>query len=354
MTARRRPSADGLGRNSRTGGTAVERQAIGILGTGSYLPKDEIGNAEVAARAGVTPEWIERKTMIRSRRYAAPAEATSDLAARAAAEALASSGVPAGRIDYLVVSTSTGDSPQPPTSYLVQDLLDARGAACFDVNVVCSGFVYALALARGLLDRRPGGYALVVASEVYSRCLDFSDRRTAVLLGDGAGAAVIGPVPDGSGFTEFELASHGGASRLIRVEAGGSRRPASAETVADGGHFFRMDGRGVRDFVMEHFPPAVDRLCARGGVTPDRIDHFVPHQPNGVLLGELVERSGLAGAYTHRTLEEYGNVGSASVPVTLDAAARSGRLREGDLVLLGSFGGGMSIGAGLLRWSVTT
>ncbi|WP_338895257.1 ketoacyl-ACP synthase III [Streptomyces sp. TG1A-60] len=323
---------------------------IGILSTGSYLPKQEVSNAEVAVRVGVETEWIERKTQIRSRRYAAPGEATSDLAARAAAEALDQAGVSAGDVDYLIVSTSTGDSPQPPTACLVQDLLGAARAACFDINVVCSGFVYALALARALVAQRPESLALVVAADVYSRCLDFSDRRTAVLLGDGAGAALVGRTGDGYGFVDFELASRGDAQRLIRVDAGGSRLPASAETLARGDHFFRMDGRGVRDFVMENFPPFARRLAERTGIPLSEVRHFVPHQPNGVLLSQLVEVGGLAHAHTHRTLERYGNTGSASAGVTLDDAARAGHLRPGDLVMLGTFGGGMSMAAAYLRW----
>ncbi|MBZ3906082.1 3-oxoacyl-ACP synthase III family protein [Streptomyces griseiscabiei] len=324
--------------------------SIGILSTGSYVPKQEVSNEEIAERVGVETEWIERKTGIRSRRYAAPDEATSDLAARAAAEALERAGVAAEDVDHLIVSTSTGDSPQPPTAFLVQDLLGATRAACFDINVVCSGFVHALALARALVAQEPDSLVLVVAADLYSRCLDFSDRRTAVLLGDGAGAALVGRTGDGSGFVDFELVGRGDARRLIRVDAGGSRLPASPETLARGDHFFRMDGRGVRDFVMENFPPFALRLAERTGIPLGEVRHFVPHQPNGVLLSQLVEVSGLSHAHTHRTLERYGNTGSASVALTLDDAARAGHLRPGDLVLLGSFGGGMSMAASYLRW----
>jgi len=323
---------------------------IGILSTGSYLPKEEVSNEDVAARVGVTAEWIERKTQIRSRRYAAPDEATSDLAARAAAEALAQAGLGADQIDYLIVSTSTGDSPQPPTSYLVQNLLGAHRAACFDVNVVCSGFVYALALAHSLVTVDPDARILVIGADLYSRILDFTDRRTAVLFADGAGAAVVAAVPEPYGVLGIDLVSRGDAHGLIRVEAGGSRLPTSAETLAQGGHFFRMDGRGVRDFVAEHVPPALLRFSERVGVPLDQVDHFVPHQANGVMLTEVVERSGLDNAVTHRTLRTYGNVGSASVPVALDEANRTGALSDGDLVLLAGFGGGMAIGSTLLRW----
>ncbi|MEU6994432.1 ketoacyl-ACP synthase III [Streptomyces sp. NPDC046465] len=326
---------------------------VGILATGSYVPKNEVGNEAIAARAGVTAEWIERKTQIRSRRFAAPHEATSDLAIRAGAEALARAGLSADRLDYIIVSTSTGDFPQPPTSYLVQDGLDARSAACFDVNVVCSGFVYALALAQSLVAVRPEAIVLVIGADLYSRVLDFDDRRTAVLFADGAGAALVGSVPAPYGMIGVELASRGDAHGLIRVEAGGSRNPASARTVAEGGHFFRMEGREVRDFVAEHVPPVLTTLAERAGVTLDEVVHFVPHQANGVMLDELVARAGLERAHTHRTLGTHGNMGSASVPVALDEANRSGAVSPGDLVLLAGFGGGMSIGASLLIWGAT-
>ncbi|MGP4052527.1 3-oxoacyl-ACP synthase III family protein [Streptomyces sp. 2A115] len=329
-------------------------QSIGILSTGSYVPKEEITNAEIAARVGVTTEWIEERTQISVRRYAAPDEATSDLAVRAAARALDAAGMNARQIDFLIVSTSTPDSPQPPTSFHVQHALEADRAVCFDVNVVCSGFVYALAIARTLIAQHPGHRALVVGADVYSRILDFSDRRTAVLMADGAGAAVVGAVGEPYGFIDFELSSRGEARHLIRVEAGGSRLPASAQTLAEGGHFFRMEGRGVRDFVLENFPPLLGTLSERTGITPEQIDHFVPHQPNGVMLSQLVELSGLGSAHTHRTLERYGNTGNAAVALTLDDAHRQGHLKDGDFVLLGGFGGGMSIGAGLIRWGVTS
>jgi 3-oxoacyl-[acyl-carrier-protein] synthase-3 len=331
-------------------GTVESRYPIGVLGTGAYLPKEEVDNAEIAARTGVTEEWIARKTEILTRRYAAADEATSDLAARAGAEALGRAGLDPADVDYLIVSTSTPDSPQPPTSNLVQNLLGADQAACMDLNVVCSGFVYALAMAHALLALHPDRRALVIAADVYSRCLDFSDRRTAVLLGDGAGAVVLGPVPSGRGFIAFELSSRVDAHRLIRVDAGGSRLPASHETVDSGEHYFRMDGRAVRDFVMEQVPPAVAKLLDSAGLDPLDVDHVVPHQPNGVLLRQLIEQLGVSRARTHRTLERYGNIGSASVAVGLDDAFRSGTLVPGQLLLLAGFGGGMSIGTALLRW----
>jgi acetoacetyl-CoA synthase len=323
---------------------------IGIRSTGAYVPKQIITGEDVAGPAGVTAEWIERKTQIVTRRYAAPDQATSDLAAEAGRQALERAGLTAADVRYLIVSTSTPDSPQPPTSYVVQGLLDADGAACFDVNVVCSGFVYALALARALVAQDPGTHALVIAADVYSRILDVHDRKTVVLLGDGAGAAVVSEVASG-GFLDVELSSHGHARGLIRVEAGGSRIPTTHDTVDDGGHLFRMEGRGVRDFVMANVPGAVSKLVERTGHQLSDVDHFVPHQANGVMLSELVSLAGLDHAHTHRTLERYGNTGSASAALALDDANTNGHLHDGDLVLLCAFGGGMSLGAALLRWT---
>jgi acetoacetyl-CoA synthase len=325
--------------------------AVGILGTGSYLPEREVTNAELATMVpGADADWVSRKTLIEARRFAAPHEATSDLAAKAATAALDRAGLTALEIDYLIVSTSTGDYPQPPTASVVQRLIGADRAASFDINVVCAGFVFGLATARGLIATNPGAKILVIAADVYSRILDFNDRRTAVLFGDGAGAVVVGAVSDEYGIIDAELVTRGDAAGLIRVEAGGSRTPASAETLANGGQFFKMDGHGVRDFVADHVPPALTRLLDRAGLHAKDVDHFVPHQANGVMLGELVQSAGLDSATTHMTLARFGNVGSASVPVTLDVAARSGALRRGELVLLAGFGGGMSIGAALLRW----
>jgi 3-oxoacyl-(acyl-carrier-protein) synthase III len=324
---------------------------IGILGTGSYLPKEEITNEEIARRVpGITAEWIGRRTLITGRRYAAPDEATSDLARHAATAALDDAGVTADRIDHLIVATSTGDAPLPPTASLVQNALGAHRAAAFDINIACAGFVYALDVARALVAQRPGTFALVIGADLYSRFLDYGDRGTAVLLGDAAGAAVIGAVPEPRGILDVELAGRGDAHELIWIEGGGSRVPASADTVANGGHYLRMIGRGVADFVMRNVPPMIDPLLRRTGSTRDQIAHFVPHQANGVLLGELVERCGLTAARTHTPLVTYGNMGAASVPVALDEAARAGLLHDGELLLLAGFGAGMAAGLCLLRW----
>lgn len=329
----------------------ISHGSIGVLGTGSCLPSQEVSNEEVAERVGTTAEWIERKTQIRARRYAADGEATADLAAQSGRTALNQAGVAAEDVDYVIVSTSTPDYPQPPTAALVQERLGEFGSACFDVNVVCSGFVYAVALAGSLLATKPGSHALVIGADVYSRILNFDDRATSVLLGDGAGAVVLGAVPRERGIVEYGLHTRGDAHELIMVSAGGSRCPTSHHTVDAGGHYFTMQGRKVSEFVLDHVPGAITDLLNRVGLTVDDVDHFVPHQPNGNLLDDLVAKAGLGAATTHRTLQKYGNVGSACIPVALDEANRAGAFRDGELLLFAGFGGGMSIGTCLVRWS---
>jgi 3-oxoacyl-(acyl-carrier-protein) synthase III len=326
---------------------------IGILGTGSYLPDRVVPNAEIAPAAGVDAAWIERKTGIRERRHAAPGQATSHLAAIAADRALLAAGLSPDDIDHVIVATSTPDHPQPATASLVQHLIGARSASAVDVNAVCSGFVYALAMAQGLLLGDGGGHALVIGADIYSRILDARDRKTAILFGDGAGAVVLGAVPAGGGVIGTRLRGYGDDHRLIGVRAGGSRVPASVRSVLDGEHFFRMDGRGVREFVNGHVPGAIATTLRESGLPAAAVDHLVPHQANGVMLHELGAALELPNAALHLTVDRYANTGAASVPITLDAAHRSGALAVGDVVLLAGFGGGMNLGVSLCRWTAT-
>ncbi|MEY9988232.1 3-oxoacyl-(acyl-carrier-protein) synthase III [Streptomyces sp. V4I8] len=326
---------------------------IGIIGTGSYLPKRKVTNAQIAARIGIAEQLIEDKTLIRTRRFAEDHEAASDLAVRAARAALAQARLTTDRVTFLIVSTSTGDFAVPPTSYLVQDALGASKASCFDVNAACAGFVYGLGIARSLVTTSPGSYALVIASDVYSRFTNPQDRTTAVVLADGAGAAVLGPTA-GPGIHDVELRSSGEAHAFIRIPAGGSRKPASTDTLASDEHTLRMQGRPVTDFVLATVPVLLQQLVKRNGYTMDDIKHFIPHQANGVMVRRLAEETQLTQAKTHLTVQTYGNSGSASVPVTLDHAASTGALEHGDLILLTAFGSGMASGACLLTWEGKT
>ncbi|MFF0885078.1 3-oxoacyl-ACP synthase III family protein [Streptomyces sp. NPDC003456] len=331
----------------------------GILGTGSYLPEEVVPNETVAARAGVTAEWIERKTGVRERRYAAAHEAASDLAAAAAVRALADAGAEPDDLAWIVVATSTPDHPQPATAALVQHRIGAHRAAAFDVNAVCAGFVTALHTGAQLLAAPgPDGQrrlALVIGTEVYSRIIDRTDRRTAPLFGDGAGAVVLGPVGEGRGLVGTGMRTDGHLHGLIGVTAGGSREPATEKSVARGDHFFRMQGRAVRDFVERELPPAVAGTLTAFGVTAGQVDHFVPHQANGDMLRSVAGLLGLVSARVHLPVDRHGNTGAASIPLALDHARRGAgpegdRLRDGELVLLAGFGGGMTLGTTLLRW----
>ncbi|HEU5474637.1 MAG TPA: ketoacyl-ACP synthase III [Actinophytocola sp.] len=324
--------------------------AFGIIGTGSEVPEIELTNAELAERFGVTTEWIERKTGIRSRRHMAAGQTPSAMALLAAGRALAAAGLLAEQLDVIVVATSTGDSPMPPVACLVQAGLGAYRATCFDINIGCSGFVHALAVAHAMLATRRGGHALLVGTDAWSRFTDPADRSTAVLLADAAGAAVLGPVPARYGIVDSDLTGHGHRADLLVLEGGGSELPPTHATVDAGKHYLRMKGRAVTEFVSAEVPLSIKELLRRTGTLPEEIAHFVPHQANGVLLARLAEDMGLTGARLHTTLERFGNSGAASLPVTLDHAVRAGALHDGDLVLLAGFGGGMAVGNSLLRW----
>lgn len=324
---------------------------VRILGTGAYLPERVVSNAEVAVAAGVDDAWIVGKTEIRSRRWAAEGEATSDLATQAARAALESAGITAGALSVIVVATSTPDRPQPPTAAYVQRNLGAVGAAALDVNSVCSGEVFALSAAEGLLSRR-GGHALVIGADLYSRILNPADRRTAVLFGDGAGAMVLGPSVSRTGprIRHLDLYSFGEFAGLIEVPGGGSRLPLDEQALAEGKQYFTMDGRGVRRFVADHLPRLTKQFLYEAGVVPNDIRHFIPHQANGVMLDALFAELALPNATMHWTLKEYANTGASSIPITLDAARRNGAFRAGDLILLTGFGGGMAAGFALVEW----
>lgn len=326
---------------------------FGIIGTGSYLPSETITNDVLADHLTIDESWISDKTGIYERRRVAPHEATSDLGTHAAREALAAAGITAADLDFIVVGTSTPDHPQPATGVLIQRDLGAHAAAAFDVNAVCTSFLYALDVARGLLTADSSvRYALVIGADVYSRQLDYDDRRTCVLFGDGAGAVVLGPVDDGFGMMSSRMISDGRLHDLVKVPAGGSRLACDADAIACGDHFFKMQGRQVREYVQETFPALLDEVLKDSDLTPADLDLVIPHQANGVLLGQVAEAAGLSPDQLHGTYCRYGNTGAASVPVTLHDAVKAGRLRkEANVVLLG-FGGGMTAGASLHRWAV--
>ncbi|MBW3086415.1 Acetoacetyl CoA synthase NphT7 [Austwickia sp. TVS 96-490-7B] len=323
---------------------------VAVWGTGAFVPSRIVTNDEVGAPAGVDDAWIRTKTAIRERRWVDSHQATSDLAVEAGRQALESAGLHPDDLRYIVVATSTPDHPQPPTAAYVQHHLQARQAAAFDMNAVCSGFVFALSTVARML-WAVDGYALVIGADVYSRILNPKDRRTVILFGDGAGAVVLGPSDDDRhGVISTKLHTFGALNDKIIVPAGGSRIPLSDIHYETGLAYFTMEGRAVKDFVLTELPPLVRAFFDDAGIDPGEVSHFVPHQANGMMLDDLVPALGLSAAQTHRTLEIYGNTGAASVGITLDQADRQGLLLRDDLVLLAGFGGGMAVGLALLRW----
>jgi 3-oxoacyl-[acyl-carrier-protein] synthase-3 len=322
---------------------------IRILGTGAYVPERIVSNDEVGAPAGVDDAWITRKTGIRERRWAAPGQATSDLATAAARAAMESAGITAEQLSMIAVATSTPDRPQPPTAAYVQHNLGATSTAAVDVNAVCSGTVFALSAVGSVILRR-GGYALVIGADTYSRILNPADRRTVVLFGDGAGAMVLGPTTRGPVVRHVALHTFGALSDLIQVPGGGSRQPLDHAGLDAGLQYFAMDGREVRRFVVEQLPQLTKGFLHEAGVEAADISHFVPHQANSVMLDDVFPALALPRATMHRTVTHYGNTGAASIPITLDAAAREGAFRPGELILLAGFGGGMAASFALVEW----
>ncbi|AUG75082.1 3-oxoacyl-ACP synthase [Kitasatospora sp. MMS16-BH015] len=353
----RPPSSRGApepGLNPRQSSPQVPPQAgpIGVIGLGSYLPATVRDNRTVGSPAGVSAQWIAERTGVRQRHVAAPGEAASDLAAGAVRAACTAAGLLPEQLGLLVLATSTPDELGPATACRVQAAIGASRAVALDVSAACSGWLFAARVAHDWLRASPeAGYAAVVGVEAYSKFVDPTDRATAVLFADGAAATILGPVPEGTGFAEFHLGSDGGGAHHVLIPSGGSRRPASPASTADGGHHIHMDGRAVRDFISEVFPRLVAESLARHRLTVADIDAFITHQPNPVLLRSLGERIGIPGPRLHITGDRVGNIGAASTPFALTDAAARGLLPAKGRVLLCVFGAGLTWGSSLLTWS---
>jgi 3-oxoacyl-(acyl-carrier-protein) synthase III len=326
---------------------------IGILSIGSYVPDRVVTNQEIGAWADTTDEWILRRTGVRERRYARPGATTSDLAVPAARAALAALGdeVPE-QLAALIVATCTPDVPQPSTAAILQHKLGLRALPAFDVNAVCSGFLYGLATAEGLLTtgRHQKPYALLVGADQFSSIMDRSDRRTVSLFGDGAGAVVLGEVPDGYGIRALRLVTDGELHHYVGVEAGGTRTPLDERARAAGEHLFRMDGRAVRDYALATLDKLVSAVLDDCRLAAGDVDRFIFHQANTRLVEAFVARAGLDAAKVVYTAPSLGNTAAASIPLTLHAAHRARPLRRGETLLLASVGGGMTAGATVLTW----
>ncbi|MER7400520.1 ketoacyl-ACP synthase III [Streptomyces sp. NPDC000151] len=326
-------------------------QPIGIVGLGAHVPPDVVDNARIAAWSGADPAWIEERTGILERRYVTPGTTTSRLAAEAAARALRDSPDAAADLGVLIVATSTPDQPQPSTAVLLQQELGLSNVPSFDVNAVCSGFLYALAVAESMLSHRMAGrYGLVVGADLYSSLMDRTDRRTVSLFGDGAGAAVLGPVPHGYGLRGLELQAHGEYRDFVEVVAGGTRKPSDAAAREAGEHLFRMQGRPVRDYALRTLPKVIAAALDQAGLGLHDVDRFILHQANTRLVEACVAELGVDPERVPLTAPVYGNTAAASLPLTLDSAHRRRPFTRGEHLVLAGVGGGMTAGAAVLTW----
>jgi 3-oxoacyl-[acyl-carrier-protein] synthase-3 len=327
---------------------------VGIVGLGSYAPEGVLDNADLERMVDTSDAWIQTRTGIRERRRVAPGQATSDLAIAAARPALEQAGLDPRDLELIVVATATPDQITPSTASFVQRGLGAGGAAGFDLNAACTGFVSALSVGRSMIGAGAVENALVIGADALTSITDYTDRESCVLFGDGAGAVVLGPIAGGgSGKGELldeVLGQDGQHTGLIEVRSGGSRRPASAETVAAREHYLRMQGREVFRFAVSKIPELVHGILARNDLGLDDLALLVPHQANRRILDAATRALELEPERVACNVDRYGNTSNASVPLALDEAARAGRLKSGDYVVLVAFGGGLTWGASLLRW----
>jgi 3-oxoacyl-[acyl-carrier-protein] synthase-3 len=323
---------------------------ISITGLGCHVPDRVLTNDELAQMVDTSDEWITTRTGIRERRIAAPDEAMTDLALPAARKALAQAAVDPADVDLIIVATVTPDSMFPTTSALLADLLGSPEAAAYDLLAGCTGFVYALAQAYGMVAAGLSERALVVGGDVLSRIVDYRDRATCVLFGDGAGAVVVEFVDQG-GFLGFELGADGAGGIHLSLPAGGSRLPASAETVASDQHFIHQNGREVFKFATRVLVSSAEQVLAVCGLTIDDIDVYIPHQANLRIIDHAVRKLGISPDRVVTNVDRYGNTSSGSIPLALADAVADGRIRPGKVVLMTGMGAGLTWGSGVIEWT---
>lgn len=328
----------------------MQLHPVGVIGTGKYVPERILTNKDLEQMVETNDEWIVTRTGMRERRIAAPEQATSDLAYQASLQAIAAAGLTAEDIDLIIVATITPDMFFPSTACLVQDKLGARKAAAFDLSAACSGFIYGLATASNMIATGMYKHVLVVGAECLSRITDYTDRNTCILFGDGAGAVVLGRVPEGRGFKSFELGADGGGGELLRVCGGGSRMPSTADSVEGKQHFIYMAGNEVYKFAVRIMGNAAEEALRKAGVDKSEIDLLVPHQANIRIIQSALNRLDLPQEKCMINLDKYGNVSAASIPIALAEAVEQRRVGEGDTIVLVGFGGGLTWGASVLVW----
>lgn len=324
--------------------------SVGIIGLGAYVPPNEMSNEDWMKLVDTSDEWITTKTGMKKRRIASSEVCTSDLAVEACKQALDDAGLKAEDIDLIILATSSPDVPLSSTAGIIQHKLGCTDCAAFDINAVCAGWVHALDIGRRFVGTNGYQNVLIVGSEIYSRILNWKDRATCVLFGDGAGAAVLSEVKEGKGIICSWLMSDGSGSSVIEIPAGGVRTPYNSDSFVEGAQYFHMDGRAVWDFAIEAFPQAVNESLKRAGKSIEDVDLVIPHQANINIIKTGMEKLGLGMEKTYTNLHKYGNTAGASVPIAMKEAMEKGLINEGDLVVTAAFGGGLAWGANVIQF----
>ena len=314
-----------------------------ILGTGSYLPAKRVSNDDLAKRIDTSDEWITTRTGIKARHLAADNEKTSDLAVQAALKALEDAKIPAQEIDLIIVATATPDMQFPATATIVQNKLGIEGCPAFDVQAVCAGFMYAITTANAYIRSGMAKKALVIGADIFSRILDWNDRTTCVLFGDGAGAVVLGASEE-AGIIHSKLHANGAHLDLLKVPA------QMSEGAVCGSPFVTMDGQGVFKFAVKQLAAVADEVITEAGYSAEQIDWLVPHQANKRIIESTAKHLGLSMDKVILTVAEHANTSAASIPLALDAGIRDGRIRRGQMLLLEGIGGGFAWGAVLMKY----
>jgi len=324
---------------------------MGILGTGSYLPEKVLTNQDMEKMVNTSNDWIVTRTGIHERRIAAENQATSDLAAAAGRAALEKAKLKPSDLDLILVATISPDMPTPSTACLVQSKLGALQAAAFDISAACSGFVYGLAVAKAFIESGVYRHILLVGAEKLSTFIDWKDRTTCVLFGDGAGAVVLGPLDGNHGevLTTF-LAANGGEADLLKIPGGGSQNPVSADSIEKGLHYLKMQGKEIFKIGVKVMADAALKVIQSAGLSVDQVALFILHQANLRIMQAVAERLGIPPEKLYVNVDKIGNTSAASIVLALDEAVKKGRIHAGDYVVLSAVGAGTTYAAALIHW----
>ena len=322
----------------------------GIIGTGHSYPETILTNADLERIVETTDEWIQSRTGIKQRRVAAPGEYTSQFATRASRQAIERAGIDASEIDLILCATVTPDQILPSTACLIQAQLGAHKAAAMDIVAACSGFVYGLTIAEPMIRNGQIKYALVIGAELLTRYVDYTDRSTCVLFGDGAGAAILGPVDGNRGILASRIRSDGRYEEQLYAPGGGTKGGFSAETIARGDHFFKMKGNEVFKIAVRSMSDISKQVLCEAGLKTEDVNLFIPHQANQRITDAVGNMLNVDSSLVYSNIERTGNTSSASIPICLNECVESGRVKENDIVLLASFGGGFTWGGVVMRW----